>query len=145
MCKNSLSGTVQIWAIYTLHHVYFILWQQRNKNKFKLSPLPKPGTSSQSATNLKRKSVSPFAQVSSLQPALLRSPSPLQSGWREWTQSPGRPFLLSDTSRQSWKNNTLKSPLHFHSAPLLKATLRAMSSKTLRTRRSSTSFATRHP
>ena len=26
MCKNSLSSTVQIWAIYTLHHLYFILW-----------------------------------------------------------------------------------------------------------------------
>lgn len=55
----------------------------------------------------------------------------------------GPPY--SQTSRQSWKNSTLKSPLHFHSALLLKATLRAMSSKTLRTRRSSTSFATRHP
>lgn len=78
-------------------------------------------------------------------PALHRSPSALLPGRPELACSPWRPSLLPHTSRQSWKNDMLKSPLHFGSALLRKAAVRALAAKTRRIRqRTSIGFATWH-
>ena len=93
ICKNSLSGTVQICAIYPLHYVHFKL--EEPKNKLEISLLPKTKTSSQSAACGKGKSVSPFAQVSFyLQPSLPRPPFPLLCGRAEHAHPPWRNSLL---------------------------------------------------
>lgn len=139
-CKNSLGGTVQICEIRILRYVYFMPQSTKNQINLKSIPCPKRKCPA-SASCLKRKSTSPFARGSfSLRPVLphLR---PLLRGRAEHIHSLGRLSLLPDTSGRGWKDDPLKTCLHFHSVLLPKATFRPMSSKILRIRqRSSTSF-----